>query len=289
MNSFPLCAHGPQSRQGESHCGTVVMYAGMRRRSTRRKSESPTPHHLTVNARLSRNTFCHTLVIECPSPSRRVRCTVHFESLNPFNFRRHSTSDHLHHSRMCRRFSWTPTTQVCFTPTLKSVSVRVGVRVAVRAFEIGSVSVLLRQATWQSFLKPIVLLLYCCVCGANAKECIDAVTTCKELTAQYGCGTYWPTYPVSGGEFVGYACRKTCGLCSFPMTGPNYKVQNDALKALYSSTGGDHWVDNSFWLNQTVGHCEWSGVSQSGSQIGVFCDRTGNITALSVPHTPVVF
>ena len=143
--------------------------------------------------------------------------------------------------------------------------------------------------SWRKQPVALLWLLYYGICCGNAEECVDQVGVCEQLTRQYGCATYWPTYP-GGGTFVGYACRKTCGLCSFPMTGPNYKVQNDALKALYSSTGGDHWVDNSFWLNQTVGHCEWSRmVSQSGSPIGVFCDRTGNITALSVPHAPVIF
>ena len=145
------------------------------------------------------------------------------------------------------------------------------------------------QFTWTSLLHSVILLLCCCVhFGSAVEQCVDDNPACKEATQIYGCATYWPTYP-GAGMFVGYACRKTCGLCSFPMTGPNYKVQNDALKTLYSSTGGDHWVDNSFWLNQTVGHCEWSGVSQSGDFIGVFCDRTGNITALSVPHAPVIF
>ena len=55
------------------------------------------------------------------------------------------------------------------------------------------------------------------------------------------------------------------------MTGPNYKVQNNALKELYYSTNGGSWVDNSLWLNETVGHCKW---------YGVYCDSSGNITAL---------
>ena len=116
----------------------------------------------------------------------------------------------------------------------------------------------------------LLLLYYGTYCG-NAEECVDQVgVPCEQLTRQYGCATYWPKYQ-SGGTFVGYACQKTCGLCLFPKAGPNYKVQNNALKELYYSTNGGGWVDKSSWLNDTVGHCKW---------FGVYCDSNGDITAL---------
>ena len=115
----------------------------------------------------------------------------------------------------------------------------------------------------------LLLLYYGTYCG-NAEECVDKVGVCEQLTRQYGCATYWPKYQ-AGGTFVGYACQKTCSLCSFPTTGPNYKVQNNALKAFYASTNGDHWEENALWLNGTVGHCKW---------FGVYCNHAGNITAL---------
>ena len=130
------------------------------------------------------------------------------------------------------------------------------------------------QVTWPSLLLQSIVLLLCYRVhfGSAVEECVDeaGTATCEELTQIYGCGTYWPNFQ-SKGTFVGYACRKTCGQCSFPTTGPNYKVQNNALKTLYASTNGDHWVKNALWLNGTVGHCEW---------FGVYCDHAGNITAL---------
>ena len=133
---------------------------------------------------------------------------------------------------------------------------------------------LLRQVkitmSWRRQLVALLLLLYYGIYGGNAEECVDENPVCEAATRQYGCATYWPTYP-GGGTFVGYACRKTCGLCSFPMTGPNYNVQNNALKELYYSTNGRGWVDKSSWLDDTVGHCKW---------YGVYCDSSGNITAL---------
>jgi Leucine-rich repeat (LRR) protein/acetyltransferase-like isoleucine patch superfamily enzyme len=39
-----------------------------------------------------------------------------------------------------------------------------------------------------------------------------------------------------------------------------------ALEALYNSTDGDEWTDRTSWLDNSVGHCEWYGVS---------CDASG--------------
>ena len=125
---------------------------------------------------------------------------------------------------------------------------------------------LLRQVkitmSWRRQLVALLLLLYYGIYGGNAEECVDQVgVPCQQLTRQYGCATYWPTRERDlGGTFVGYACRKTCGLCLFPMTGPNYNVQNNALKELYYSTNGGGWVVNSSWLDDTAGHCKWYGV-----------------------------
>ena len=58
-------------------------------------------------------------------------------------------------------------------------------------------------------------------------------------------------------------CNSTC-----------QKKENQALARLYYSTGGEHWFNNSNWLNQTVSHCLWK---------GVLCyNNTGHVIALNL-------
>lgn len=52
------------------------------------------------------------------------------------------------------------------------------------------------------------------------------------------------------------ACVVACG---FPSTIP--ESQQQALVDLYVATDGDHWTDNSGWLDANVNACEWFGVT----------------------------
>ena len=52
---------------------------------------------------------------------------------------------------------------------------------------------------------------------------------------------------------------------------PEQQADYDALVALYNSTDGDNWLDNTNWLNAVVHHCNW---------YGVWCDGTNRVNGL---------
>jgi hypothetical protein len=46
-----------------------------------------------------------------------------------------------------------------------------------------------------------------------------------------------------------------------------------SLKAIYEKTNGQNWTNNAGWMNETVGHCQWHGIS---------CDIDGFVTGIDL-------
>ncbi|RKZ66439.1 MAG: hypothetical protein DRQ48_10770 [Gammaproteobacteria bacterium] len=44
-------------------------------------------------------------------------------------------------------------------------------------------------------------------------------------------------------------------------------IERDALIALYNSTDGDNWLDNTNWLGDVGTECTWEGVMCSGGNV----------------------
>ena len=91
-------------------------------------------------------------------------------------------------------------------------------------------------------------------------------TQCHQLAETHGCAFVQSPGSANFSGLVAHYCRATCGQCNVTYTKRReYDLQDYALRKLYAVTGGPDWQDSFGWLDPTVKHCWWRGVSCSAA------------------------
>eukprot|EP00984_Skeletonema_dohrnii_P032138 scaffold25631_cov79-Skeletonema_dohrnii-CCMP3373.AAC.2 len=54
---------------------------------------------------------------------------------------------------------------------------------------------------------------------------------------------------------------------------PSYDFERPSLVAIYTRTNGQNWTNSAGWMNETINHCEWYGIT---------CDSDGFVTSIDL-------
>eukprot|EP00984_Skeletonema_dohrnii_P033037 scaffold28410_cov172-Skeletonema_dohrnii-CCMP3373.AAC.1 len=62
-----------------------------------------------------------------------------------------------------------------------------------------------------------------------------------------------------------------------------YSDERDSLEAIYNATNGHNWTNNDGWRNETLGHCQWYGISCNADSLVTDIDLRDNNLAGQFP------